>query len=131
MNQIKSNYIIKYLNELNSGILGRKNSIDSICTKKNVFSSFWNYLFLNKYVDDNIIRHIPSHLYKSEITQKDVKIPTREQLERFINKLYNGNNNEFDIIRNIAIVKLILGSGIRSEELITQLSHKVLGRKVP
>lgn len=118
MNQVASNYIIKYLNELKSGISRRKNSLDSICTKKNVFSAFWNYLFLNKYVDDNIIRHIPSHLYKSEITQKEVKIPTEDQLERFICNLHDGNNNEFDIIRNIAIVKLILGSGIRSEELI-------------
>lgn len=118
MNQVTSNYIIKYLNELKSGISRRKNSMDSICTKKNVFSSFWNYLFLNKYVDDNIIRHIPSHLYKSEITQKEVKIPTEEQLERFIRNLHDGNNNEFDIIRNLAIVKLIIGSGIRSEELI-------------
>lgn len=132
MNQVASNYIIKYLNELKSGISRRKNSLDSICTKKNVFSAFWNYLFLNKYVDDNIIRHIPSHLYKSEITQKEVKIPTEDQLERFINKLYSGNNNEFDIIRNIAIVKLILGSGIRSEELINMnVEHLYLDEEKP
>lgn len=118
MNQITSNQIIKYLNDLKSGITGRKNSLDSICTKKNVFSAFWNYMFLNKYVDDNIIRHIPWHLYKSEVTQKEVKVPTEEQLEDFICNLNDGNNNEFNIIRNIVIVKLFLGSGIRSEELI-------------
>ena len=118
MKQISSNHIIKYLNDLKVGIGVRKNSLDSICTKKNVFSAFWNYMFLNKYVDDNIIRQIPGHLYKSEVTQKEVKIPTDEQVERFICKLNNGNNNEFNIIRNCAIVKLIMGSGIRSEELI-------------
>lgn len=118
MNKITSNHVVKYLNKLKNGITGRKNSLDSICTKKNVFSAFWNYMFLNKYVDDNIIRHIPSHLYKSEVTQKEVKVPTDEQVERFVTNLNDGNNNEFNIIRNLAIVQLIMGSGIRSEELI-------------
>lgn len=118
MDKITSNHIVKYLNELKTGITGRKNSLDSICTKKNVFSAFWNYMFLNKYVNDNVIRHIPSHLYKSEDTQKEVKIPTDEQVEKFLYRLNDGNNNEFNIIRNLAIVKLIMGSGIRSEELI-------------
>lgn len=118
MDKITSNHVVKYLNELKDGITGRKNSLDSICTKKNVFSAFWNYMFLNKYVSDNIIRHIPSHLYKSEVTQKEVKVPTDEQVEKFLCNLNDGNNNEFNIIRNLAIVKLIMGSGIRSEELI-------------
>lgn len=118
MNKITSNYVIKYLNELKDGITGRKNSLDSLCTKKNVFSAFWGYMFMNKYATDNIIRHIPSHLYKSEVTQKEVIVPTDEQVEEFICNLNDGNGNEFNIIRNIAIVKLIMGSGIRSEELI-------------
>ena len=118
INKITSNHIIKYLNELKTGITGRKNTIDSIRTKKNVFSAFWNYLFINKYVDENIIAHIPTHLYKSEITQKEVKVPTDNQVEIFIKNITDGNNNEFNIIRNLAIVKLIMGSGVRSEELI-------------
>lgn len=118
MNKITGNHIIKYLNGLKDGTIGRKNSLDSICTKKNVFSSFWNYMFMNKYVDDNVIRHIPGHLYKSEVTQKEVKIPTDKQVEKFLIRLNDGNNNEFNIIRNLAIVNLIMGSGIRSEELI-------------
>lgn len=118
LNKITSNHIIKYLNGLKDGTIGRKNSLDSICTKKNVFSSFWNYMFMNKYVEDNVIRHIPGHLYKSEVTQKEVVVPTDKQVEKFLNNLNNGNGNEFNIIRNIAIVKLIMGSGIRSEELI-------------
>lgn len=118
MDKITSNHVIKYLNELKDGITGRKNSLDSLCTKKNVFSAFWNYMFMNKYVTDNIIRHIPGHLYKSEVTQKEVIVPTDEQVEEFICNLNDGNGNEFNIIRNIAIVKLIMGSGIRSEELI-------------
>lgn len=118
MNKVTSTHIIKYLNELKMGNGVRKNSLDSICTKKNVFSAFWNYMFLNKYVDDNIIRHIPGHLYKSEITYKEVKVPTDSQVEKFICRLNDGNQNEYNIIRNLSIVKLIMGSGIRSEELI-------------
>ena len=118
IDKITSNHVIKYLNELKDGIAKRKNSLDSLCTKKNVFSAFWNYMFMNKYVTDNIIRHIPGHLYKSEVTQKEVVVPTDEQVEDFLNNLNSGNGNEFNIIRNIAIVKLIMGSGIRSEELI-------------
>ena len=118
MNKITSNHIIKYLNDLKDGITRRKNKLDSIQTKKNVFSAFWNYMFMNKYVDDNIIRHISGHLYKSEVTQKVVEVPTDEQVEDFMRCLNNGNKNEFTIIRNMAIAKLIMGSGIRSEELI-------------
>lgn len=117
MNKIKSNHIIKYLNELKYGI-GRKNRLDSIRTKKNVFSAFWNYMFINKYVDGNIIKEIPSATYKSESDKKEVIVPTEEQIDKFLCRLNDGNNNEFNIIRNLTIVKLIMGSGIRSEELI-------------
>lgn len=118
MNDITSNNVIKYLNELKNGILGRANSLDSINTKKNVFSAFWNYLRQNKCVEENIIAHIPSNLYKSEKKFKEVEIPTDEEVEEFLRRVNNGNKNEFNIIRNIAIVQLIKGSGIRSEELI-------------
>ena len=118
MNDITSNNVIKYLNELKNGILGRTNSLDSINTKKNVFSAFWNYLRQNKCVEENIIAHIPSNLYKSEKKFKEVEIPTDEEVEEFLRRVNNGNKNEFNVIRNIAIVQLIKGSGIRSEELI-------------
>ena len=118
MDKITSNHVIKYLDELNLGITGRKNSLESICTKKNVFSAFWSYMNYNEYVRKNIIMEIPSKKYKSEVTQKEVTVPTDEQVEEFICNLNDGNGNEFNIIRNITIVKLIMGSGIRSEELI-------------
>ena len=118
MNDITSNNVIKYLNELKNGILGRSNSLDSINTKKNVFSAFWNYLRQNKCVEENIIAHIPSNLYKSEKKFKEVEIPTDEEVEKFLISITTGSKNEFNIIRNIAIVQLIKGSGIRSEELI-------------
>ena len=118
MNDITSNNVIKYLNELKNGILGRSNSLDSINTKKNVFSAFWNYLRQNKCVDENVIAYIPKNLYKSEKKFKEVEIPTDEEVEEFLKRVNDGNKNEFNVIRNIAIVQLIKGSGIRSEELI-------------
>ena len=57
-------------------------------------------------------------MYKSEIIQKEVKIPTSKQIKEFLDNIDNEKSEEFTIIRNTAIVKLILGSGIRSEELI-------------
>lgn len=119
LNEIVPENIAEYLEKLQDGSIGRKNSLDSINTKKNVFSAFWGYLVDREYVKKNIIRDNALKLkFKSEVTQKEVKVPTEKQLETFICNLYDGNNNEFNIIRNIAIVKLFLGSGIRSEELI-------------
>lgn len=118
MNGVSDNHIIKYLNGLLNGSIGRSNSLDSINTKKNVFSAFWSYMFKQKYVDSNIISNIPGELYKSETTDVIVVIPTEEQLDNFSIALSDGNKNDFNIIRNLSIVKLFLGSGIRLEELI-------------
>lgn len=119
LNRITPEHITEYFVCLQAGIIGRKNSLDSINTKKNVFGAFWSYLVKRKYVEDNIIQDDSlKRRFKSEIKQKEVKVPTDEQLEDFICKLNDGNSNEFNIIRNLAIVKLIMGSGIRSEELI-------------
>lgn len=119
LNKITPEHITEYFVSLQEGIIGRKNSLDSINTKKNVFGAFWGYLVKRKYVEDNIIQDDSlKRRFKSEITQKEVKVPTDEQLENFICKLNGGNSNEFNIIRNLAIVKLLLGSGIRAEELI-------------
>lgn len=119
MDKITSNHVIKYFEDLEIGLTRKKNSLESINTKKSVFGAFWGYLFKKKYVSENIIQDDNLKLrFKSEVTQKQVIIPTDEQVEEFICNLNDGNGNEFNIIRNITIVKLIMGSGIRSEELI-------------
>lgn len=119
LNKITPENIVEYFEDLQNGISRKKNSLDSINTKKNVFGAFWGYLFKRKYADDNIIQDDTlKSCFKSEDTQKVVKIPTEEQVESFLCNLTDGNNNEFNIIRNLAIVKLFIGSGIRSEELI-------------
>lgn len=119
MNTIKDSHVIKYFDDLQHGITRRKNTLDSIGTKRNVLHAFWGYLFRKKYVDDNILESEEiKKKFKIEKTEKVVKMPSDEQLELFICRLNNGNSNEFNIIRNLTIVNLFLGSGIRSEELI-------------
>ena len=133
LNKITPEYITEYFISLQEGIIGKKNSLDSINTKKNVFGAFWGYLVKRKYVEDNIIYDDSlKRRFKLEEKQKEVKVPTDEQLERFIRNLHDGNNNEFDIIRNLAIVKLLLGSGIRSEELLNlDVGHLYLDEEKP
>lgn len=119
MSKITSKYIGEYLEDLQYGLTRRRNTLDSIATKRNVFSVFWNYMLNKKYVDNNIIKDDSiKQKFKVESTDKGVEIPSDEQIERFLCRLNDGNNNEFNIVRNFAIVNLIMGSGIRCEELI-------------
>ena len=118
LNNVTSIDIINYLKSLQNGIGCEPNRLSTIETKKNSFSAFWSYLVKQKFVDDNIVKDIPAYLFKSEASNYTVKIPTQEQLDSFIERVEIGNGNEFDCIRNIAIVQLFLGSGIRSEELM-------------
>lgn len=118
LKHVSSTDIINYLNSLKNGIGCSPNTLNTIGTKKNVFGAFWTYLVEENIADDNIIRQIPKTLYKSEVTDYEVKVPSDLQLDSFLKKIADGNNNDFDCIRNTAIVQLFLGSGIRSEELI-------------
>ena len=133
LNKVTSTDVINYLKALQVGTvknynkLSEENERDIYCepnrlstieTKKNSFSAFWSYLVKQKFVDDNIVKDIPAYLFKSEASNYTVKIPTQEQLDSFIERVEVGNGNEFDCIRNMAIVQLLLGSGIRSEELM-------------
>ena len=63
LDSIKSKHIIKYLNDLKMREGKERNSLKSINTKKNVFSAFWSYLFVNKYVDENVVSLIPKNLF--------------------------------------------------------------------
>lgn len=132
LNKVTSTDVINYLKALQNGIGYTVNRLSTIETKKNSFSAFWSYLVKQKFVEDNVVKDIPAYLFKSEIGNHTVKIPTQEQLDTFLENLETGNGNEFDCIRNIAIVQLFLGSGIRSEELMgLDLSDLHLDEKVP
>jgi len=73
MNQITPEHIVKYFEDLQYGLSGRKNSLNSIKTKKDVFGAFWGYLVKRKYVGDNIIRDDSlKSKFKLETIQKEV-----------------------------------------------------------
>lgn len=118
LNKVTSTDVINHLKSLQNGIGCAVNRLSTIETKKNSFSAFWSYLVKQKFVDDNVVKDIPAYLFKSEIENHTVKIPTQEQIDTFLENLEIGNRNNFDCIRNVAIVQLFLGSGIRSEELM-------------
>jgi site-specific recombinase XerD len=117
LDKVTSNHIIKYFKRLQMGDGCNPNSLESIGTKRAVFGSLWEYLSEQEYVRKNIIRQIPSNLFKAERAIHDIKIPSEEQLETFLDNVEN-NTDDFYAYRNIAIVRLIMGSGIRAEELI-------------
>ncbi len=119
LNSVTDTQIIRYLDDLQLGITRKKNSLDSISTKKNIFSAFWEYLTVRTLVQHNVVKLIEKGRYKPEKSNEEavVKIPAEEQLQSFL-KALKSSGKEYDDIRNLTIVQLILGSGIRSEELI-------------
>lgn len=96
----------------------KNNTLETICTKKKVLNAFWNYLLENGNVEKNVVKFVSKSKYKTEKKRGEVKVQTDKEQQAFLNRLATGNNNEFDIERNIAIVKLLAGSGIRCQELI-------------
>lgn len=111
INSITSTAMIKYLDSLKSS--GLESS--TVATYKNVLSGFWTYLTNDKLVDSNILHKIPAKKYKAR--NKPVKLPAGNSLDMFIINILN-IKNEFMRLRNFAIVKLFMGSGIRAAELI-------------
>jgi site-specific recombinase XerC len=100
--------LIEYLSGLN-------NSLSSINTKKNVISGFWAYLLDKEYVKTNIVNKKLHDKFKAK--DKEVVVPTDEDIYQFIVNI-NNIKNETIALRNIAIVRLFMGSGIRIEELV-------------
>lgn len=115
VNEITSTHIIKYFDYL---IREKRNSLATVNTKKAILGGFWTYLLSVECTNKNIVYQIPKGKYKEENTEKVVAIPQDGQLGNFLFNIRNGNSNDFDCIRNTTIVKLFIGSGIRSEELI-------------
>ncbi|MFQ7208541.1 MAG: tyrosine-type recombinase/integrase [Coprococcus sp.] len=112
--------MMDYFDDVLSGKTVRKNSLASLHTKINVFSSFWNYLHkLAKCVDTNIVQDVlkTTKIYNVERKSEKVEIPSYQQLKKFFNNLEN-RKDDFNSRRDKAIISLLIGSGIRSDELI-------------
>jgi integrase/recombinase XerC len=109
---VKSTDITDYLNELLD-----ENTIETVNTKMNVISGFWTYLVDNDYINKNIVTKEVSSIFEIEEKNKFVIVPTDGEIDNLINNIYN-IKNEFVVIRNVAIVKLFIGTGIRIAELV-------------
>ena len=107
--------------------------MSSIRTQKAIISSFWTYLEASGICENNIVYKIPKKLYRVEKSNVDtnVKIPTQEELIAF-EKNVKDISNEFTEFRNLTIIKLFCGSGIRSEELIgLDMKDVFFARRIP
>lgn len=86
-------------------------------TRKNIFSSFWEYLKRTKIcpVKDNIIADVS---YKGISSNNNLirKLPTDEQLKAMEEKIDKKKDN-FVRIRNHIIVRVLKGTGLRVSEL--------------
>ena len=104
----------------------------TIKMRKNVISSFWNYLIYSSEcpVEKNIIKAVK---YRSCSVNKNLveKVPTEEQLKEMEEKL-SKKNDEFLRNRNLAIFLLLKGSGIRETELVgLDLDDLFLNEDIP
>ena len=101
-------------------------------TRKNIFSSFWKYLQRSNKcpVEQNIIEAVS---YKGISSNNNLvkKLPSDEQLKAMEEKIANKNDNVLRI-RNLTILKLLKGSGIRESELVgLELKDLFLDEEIP
>lgn len=103
-------------------------------TRKNIFSSFWNYLVdTNKSpVDKNIVA-TKNMKYKGISSNNNLvkKLPSDEQIKQMEEKIAN-KNDSFLRIRNLTVLSLLKGSGIRESELVgLDINNLFLDEEVP
>ena len=88
------------------------NSDGTILKKYNALCSLFSY-----FVDDEIIeRNIMSKVCIDKPKYKPIRFASMEDKDNLIKQLKE-MKNEFDRVRNIAVVELLMGSGVRVEEL--------------
>lgn len=101
-------------------------------TRKNIFSSFWKYLQRSNKcpVNQNIIESVA---YKGISSNNNLvkKLPSDEQIKQMEEKVAN-KNDSFLRIRNMTVLSLLKGSGIRESELVgLDLGDLFLDEDVP
>ena len=101
-------------------------------TRKNIFSSFWKYLQRSNKcpVTQNIIESVA---YKGISSNNNLvkKLPSDEQIKKMEEKISNKTD---DILRNrnLAVLRLLKGSGIRESELVgLELKDLFLDEEIP
>lgn len=101
-------------------------------TRKNIFSSFWKYLKRSNKcpVKQNIIESVA---YKGISSNNNLvkKLPSDEQIKQMEEKIAN-KTDDFLRIRNLTILSLLKGSGIRESELVgLELKDLFLDEEIP
>lgn len=101
-------------------------------TRKNIFSSFWRYLKRSNKcpVKQNIIESVT---YKGISSSNNLvkKLPSEEQIKAMEEKLTK-KNDDFLRIRNLAVFRLLKGSGLRESELVgLELDDLFLDEDIP
>ena len=101
-------------------------------TRKNIFSSFWKYLQRSNKcpVEQNIIESVA---YKGISSNNNLvkKLPSDEQIKQMEEKVAN-KNDSFLRIRNLTVLRLLKGSGLRESELVgLELKDLFLDEEIP
>lgn len=111
--EVESEDVTLYLdNKEQSGM-----SPTTLETRKNIFSSFWKYLKRTKKcpVKENIIADVS---YKGISSNNNLikKFPSETQLKNMEEKIRK-KNDEFIRVRNLIILRVLKGTGLRESEL--------------
>lgn len=101
-------------------------------TRKNMFSSFWKYLKRTKVcpVKENIIADVS---YKGISSNNNLikKLPSETQLKNMEEKIMK-KNDEFVRVRNMIILRVLKGTGLRESELAgLNISDLYLDEEMP
>ena len=101
-------------------------------TRKNMFSSFWKYLKRTKVcpVKENIIIDVS---YKGISSSNNLikKLPSETQLKNMEEKIMR-KNDEFVRVRNLIILRVLKGTGLRESELAgLNISDLYLDEEMP
>lgn len=115
LNNVRSPKMILYFEYLK---YDKKISLTTLQTKKNQLGSFWEYLVMQKYVGQNIIHLVKSEEFKPAKTnrRKMAKMPLHEDIVEMIERI-NKKKDEFVRIRNLIILRVLRGTGLRESEL--------------
>lgn len=110
LSNVTSSHVIMFFDELS-----KDHSLSSVNTYINMLSSFFSYMNDN-YGIDNPVKRIPKSKYKTKRFSSESKYPENELIDDMINNISN-TKDEFLRARNLAIVEMLKGSGMRINEL--------------
>ena len=117
LKKVTDTNLIEYSNALLSGTIGgRKYKISTVLNKHAMLKAFWVFLQNNGWAETNIVNTLPKSLYKQE-RESIVRIPTTAERKKLITGVLK-KPSRFLRLRNIAILALMAGTGLRSEELL-------------